>query len=110
MGVSTSPAQRCRRRSTASRRVDDVAGELRRSKEAGVSSSCLVHERTTAQRLKALQSHSLRAILALILYKLVLKAKDMILMLLYDLEIFLGVCGMFSNSSNLQNGRGEAYI
>ena len=31
-----------------------------------------------------------------------LRAKDMILMLLYGLEMFLGVCGMSSNSSNLQ--------
>ena len=49
-----------------------------------------------------MQSHSLRAILALTLYKLVLKAKDITLMLLYGLEMFLGVCGMTSNSINLQ--------
>ena len=32
----------------------------------------------------------------------VLMAKDVILMLLYGFEMFLGVCGMSSNSSNLQ--------
>ena len=32
----------------------------------------------------------------------VLRTKDMILMLLYGLEMFLGVCGMSSNSSKLQ--------
>ena len=31
-----------------------------------------------------------------------LRANDMILMLLYGLEMFLGVCGMSSNSSKLQ--------
>ena len=35
-----------------------------------------------------------------------LRAKDMIFMLLYGLEMFLGVCGMSSNSSKLQMARG----
>src|SRR6185312_6007723 len=40
----------------------------------------------------------------------VLRAKNMILMLLYGLEMFLCVCGMSSNYSKTSNGRGEAYI
>ena len=44
-------------------------------------------------------SHS-RAILALTLTKLVLRTKDLIFMLLDGLEMFLGVCGMLSNSSS----------
>ena len=43
-------------------------------------------------------THS-RANLALTLTKLVLRTKDLIFMLLDGLEMFLGVCGMFSNSS-----------
>ena len=62
----------------------------------------LVHYRTTAHRLKALQSHSLRPNLALTFYKLVLKPKDMINELLYGLEVFLGVYEMSWDSSKLQ--------
>ena len=43
-----------------------------------------------------------RANLALTLTKLVLRTKDLIFMLLDGLEVFLGVSGMSSNSSNLQ--------
>ena len=46
-------------------------------------------------------THS-RANLALTLTKLVLRTKDLIFMLLDSLEMFLGVCGMFSNSSKLK--------
>ena len=46
-------------------------------------------------------THS-RANLALTLTKLVLRTKNLIFMLLDGLEKFLGVCGMFSNSSKLQ--------
>ena len=46
-------------------------------------------------------THS-RANLALTLTKLVLRTKDLIFMLLDGLEMFLGVCRMFSNSSKLQ--------
>ena len=62
----------------------------------------LVHSRTTAQGSKScLITHS-RANLALTLTKVVLRTKDLIFMLLDGLEVFLGVCGMFSNSSKLQ--------
>ena len=46
-------------------------------------------------------THS-RANLALTLYKLVLKPKDMINELLYGLEVFLGVYEMSWDSSKLQ--------
>ena len=46
-------------------------------------------------------THS-RANLALTLTKLVLKIKDLIFMLLDGLKMFLGVYGMFSNSSRLK--------
>ena len=46
-------------------------------------------------------THS-RANLALTFTKLVLRTKDLIFMLLDGLEVFLGVNGMSSNSSNLQ--------
>ena len=60
-----------------------------------------VHSRTTAQGSKPdLITHS-RANVALTLTKLVLRTKDLIL-LLDGLEMLLGVCGMFSNSSKLQ--------
>ena len=49
-------------------------------------------------------THS-RANLALTLTKLVLRTKDLIFMLLDGLEMFLGVCGMFSNSSKFQMAR-----
>ena len=66
----------------------------------------LVHSRTTAQGSKlCLITHS-RANLVLTLTKLVLRTKDLIFMLLDGLEMFLGVCGMFSNSSNLQMAGG----
>ena len=62
----------------------------------------MVHSRTTAQGSKScLITHS-RANLALTLTKLVLRTKDLIFMLLDGLEMFLGVCGKFSNSSKLQ--------
>ena len=38
--------------------------------------------------------------------KLVLRTKDLNFMLLEGLEMFLGMYGMFSNSSNLQMARG----
>jgi len=68
--------------------------------------SFLVQQRTTAQRLKALLSHSLRANLAQNTLKNVLRAKDMITKLLDGLEMFLGVGVMFLNSSNLQMAGG----
>ena len=46
-------------------------------------------------------AHS-RANLALTLTKLVLRTKNLIFMLLDVLEVFLGVCGMSSNSSRLK--------
>jgi len=46
-------------------------------------------------------THSI-ANLALTLTKLVLRTKDLIFMLLDGLEVFLGVCGMSSNSSKLK--------
>ena len=62
----------------------------------------IVHSRTIAQGSKPyLITHS-RANLALTLTKLVLRTKDLIFMLLDGLEMFLGVCGMFSNSSKLK--------
>ena len=102
MGVSTSPAQGCRRRSTPSRRVDDVAGEPHSSKGRAHQDIFLVQQRTTTQRLKALLSHSLRANLAQNTLENVLRAKDMITKLLDGLEMFLGVGVMFLNSSKLQ--------
>ena len=39
-----------------------------------------------------------------------LRAKDIILMLLYGLEVFLSTCGKFSNSSNLQMAGDAIYI
>ena len=61
----------------------------------------LVHSRTTAQESKPyLITHS-KTNLALTLTKLVLRTKNLIFMLLDDLEVFLGVSGMSSNSSNL---------
>ena len=100
MGVSTSPAHGCRRRSTPSRRVDDVAGEPPSSKGPAHQDIFLLQQRTTAQRLKALLSHSLRANLAQNTLKNVLRAKDMITKLLDGFEMFLGVGVMFLNSSN----------
>ena len=44
----------------------------------------------------------LRVNLALTLTKLVLRTKNLIFMLLDGLDMFLGVCGMFSNSGKLQ--------
>ena len=79
-----------------------TAGEPSSSKVPAHQALVLVHYRTTAHRLKALQSRSLRPNLALTFYKLVLKPKDIINELLYGLEMFLGVCGMSSNSSKLQ--------
>ena len=46
-------------------------------------------------------THS-RANLALTLTKLVLRTKDLIFMLFDGLEVFLGVCGMSSNSGKLK--------
>ena len=46
-----------------------------------------------------------RANLALTLTKLVLRTKDLISMLLDGLELFLDVCVMFWDSSNLQMAR-----
>ena len=67
-----------------------------------ITDTMLVHSRTTAQGSKpSLITHS-RANLALTLIKLVLKTKNLIFMLLDGLEVFLGVCGMFNNSSKLQ--------
>ena len=83
-----------------------TAGEPSSSKVPAHQALVLVHYRTTAHRLKALQSHSLRPNLALTFYKLVLKPKDIINELLYGLEMFLGVCGMSINSSNLQMAGG----
>ena len=79
-----------------------TAGEPSSSKVPAHQALVLVHYRTTAHRLKALQSHSLRPNLALTFYKLELKPKDIINELLYGFEMFLCVCGMSSNSSNLQ--------
>ena len=106
MGVSTSPAQSCHHRSTPSRRVDDVPTSLQSSKVPAHRNLLLVHLRTTAQRLKALQSHSLRANPLHNTSQSVLRAKDMITMLLYGLEVFLSMCGKSSNSSNLQMAGG----
>ena len=62
----------------------------------------IVHSRTTAQESKLyLITHS-RANLELTLTKLVLRTKDLIFILLDGLEMFLGVCGMSSNSSKLK--------
>ena len=70
----------------------------------------LVHSRTTTQGSKpCLITHS-RANLALILTKLVLRTKDLIFMLLDGLEVFLDVCVMSWNSSNLQMAREHIYI
>ena len=62
----------------------------------------MVHSRTTAQGSKpSLIAHS-RANLALTLTKHVLRTKDLISMLLDGLEVFLDVCVMSWDSSNLQ--------
>src|SRR6185436_10724732 len=90
MGVSTSPAQRCRRRSTPSRRVDDVAGEPSKLQGAGAPKSSF----------GSVKNHSTKAL------GLVLRAKDMITMLLYGLEVFLSMCGKSSNSSKHQMAGG----
>ena len=78
MGVSPSPAQRCRCRSTPSRRVDDVAGELQSSKgpahQALLVGSTKNHN-TKAQSLALTQS---RANLALYTLEASAKPKDMI--------------------------------
>ena len=66
----------------------------------------MVHSRTTAQESKpCLITHS-RANLALTLTKLVLRTKDLIFMLLDGLEVFLDVCVMSWDSSNLQMAGG----
>ena len=59
-GSPRPPTQRCRRRSTPSRRVDDVPTSIQSSKVPAHQNLLLVHSRTTAQRLQAFQSHSLR--------------------------------------------------
>ena len=50
--------------------------------------------------------HSLRVNLALTLTKLVLRTKDLIFMLLGGLEVFLNMCVMSWDSSNLQMAGG----
>ena len=66
----------------------------------------LVHSRTTAQGSKpCLITHS-RANLALTLTKLVLRTTDLIFMLLDGLDVFLDVCVMSWDSSNLQMAGG----
>ena len=66
----------------------------------------LVHSRTTTQRSKpCLITHS-RANLTLTLTKLVLRTKNLISMLLDGLEVFLDVCVMSWDSSNLQMAGG----
>ena len=102
MGVFTFPAQSCRRRSTPSRRVDDVAGELQSSKVPAHQDILLVQQRTTEQRLKALLSHSLKSSPSTNTLKYVLRTKDMITKLLDGLEVFLNVGVMSLNSSNLE--------
>ena len=62
----------------------------------------LVHSRITAQESKSCLITHLRANLALTLTKLVLRTKDLISMLLDGLEMFLDVCVMSWDSSNLQ--------
>ena len=62
--------------------------------------SFLVQQRTTAQRLKALLSHSLMSQSSTNTLKYVLRTKDMITKLLDGLEMFLSVGVMFLNSSN----------
>ena len=59
----------------------------------------MVHSRTTSQGSKPCFITHLRANLVLTLTKLVLRTLDFIFMILDGLEMFLGVCGMFSNSS-----------
>src|SRR6185503_8326743 len=101
MGVSTSPAQ------SVVAAPHQVGGSMTLPASftlqgAGAPSSCF----------GSLKNHSTKALsLAISLTKSssftqhsqsVLRAKDTILMLLYGLEMFLGVCGMSSNSSNLQ--------
>ena len=66
----------------------------------------LVHSRTTAQRLKALQSHSLRGNPFIQHSQSVLRAKDMSAKLLDGLEMFLDVFVTSLNSSKLQMAGG----
>jgi hypothetical protein len=70
----------------------------------------LVHSRTTAQGSKPCLITHLRANLALTLTKLVLRTKDLISMLLDGLEVFLNVCVMSWDSSNLQMTGEHIYI
>ena len=81
---------------------------LQSSKVPAHQNLLLVHSRTTAQSLKTLQSHSLRANLALTLS--MLRAKDMITKLLDGLEMFLGVFVTSLNSSKLQMAGDGIYI
>ena len=60
-GSPRPPHKGCCRRSTPSRRVDDVPASLPSFKVPAHRNLLLVHSRTTTQRLKALQSHSLRS-------------------------------------------------
>ena len=106
MGVSTSPAQSCRCRSTPSRRVDDVPASLQSSKVPAHRNLLLVHSRTTAQRHKALQSHSLKSYPLHDTLQSVLRSKDMNTKLLDGLEMFLGVFVTSLNSSKLQMAGG----
>ena len=66
-GSPRPPHKSCRRRSTPSRRVDDVPVSHQYSKVPAHRNLLLVHSRTRAQRHKALLVHSLRAHLALTL-------------------------------------------
>ena len=106
MGVSTSPAQSCRRRSTPNRRVDDVAGEPQSSKGPALQDILLVQQGTTAQGHKALLSHSLKELTFTQHSQSVLRTKDMNTKLLDGLEMFLSVGVMFLNSSKLEMAGG----
>ena len=110
MRVSTSPAQGCRRRFKPSRRVDDVAGELQSSKGPALQDIFFGSQENHSTKAQSLACSLSKELTFTQHSQSVQRAKDMNLMLLYGLEMFLGVCGMFSNSSNLQMAGGEAYI
>ena len=112
MGVSTPPAQGRPRRSTPSRRVEDLPVSIQDYK---VSAH---HEYKVWFTLERIHKATTPCFLTLLganpstnTYKDVLRVKYLITKLLDGLEVFLGVCVCdVLELQQLQNGRGEAYI
>jgi len=93
MGVSTSPAQSRPRRSTPSRRVVDVAGELQSSKGSAHQALLVGSTKNHSTKAQSLALTHSRANLALYTLEASAKPKDMINMHLSWLGDILGcVC------------------